>query len=101
MENLDPPPRPSPKIKDGKMARFVLRAASWGWGFAVPFNMSKTADETTCYANFQIHERNPIVLPFKTSLVELSCSAMQLLGLYQKHLTLAITRGENKPILIP
>ena len=58
MENLDPPPLPpSPNIKDEKMARFALRVASWGWGFAVPFKMSKTADETTCYANFQIHER--------------------------------------------
>ena len=42
MENLDLPPPPlSPQIKDGKMARFCLRAASsliWGgWEFAVPF----------------------------------------------------------------
>ena len=62
MENLDPPP---PKIKDGKMARFcplsgfILDLGDGGLLFH--FIVSKIADETTCHANFQIHERNPIV----------------------------------------
>ena len=41
MENLDPPPRPPPQIKDGKMAPFCPSRGFildlGGWGFAVPF----------------------------------------------------------------
>ena len=100
MENLDPPPLPpSPNIKDEKMARFALRVASWGWGFAVLLICPRLQMRRLVMLTFK--SMNAIMLPFKTSLVELSCKAMQLLGLYQKHLTLAITRGENKPILIP
>ena len=75
MENLDPPPPHPPlslKSKMRKLRFFALRAASsliWGdGGLLFHFIVSKITDETTCHANFKIHERNPIVLPFKRNL---------------------------------
>ena len=70
MENLDPPfPL---KSKMGKWRDFALRATSsmiWeDGGLLFHFIVSKIADEKTCHANFQIHERNSIVLPFTRNL---------------------------------
>lgn len=74
MENLDPPSLP--KIKDEKTARFcpsrgfVLDLGGGGGegGLLFHFIVSKITHETTCHANFKIHEQNPTVLPFKRNL---------------------------------
>ena len=75
LEKINGKPRPIPlslKSKMRKLRFFALRAASsliWGdGGLLFHFIVSKITDETTCHANFKIHERNPIVLPFKRNL---------------------------------